>query len=130
MDGMLLQTAEAFGKVPAGAGEMWERLQAEKEHLGREVFADGALHLSDVEVTECEPSEESVREIEWHWCQSLSDRLRALNDAQDRLIDGGYGLCLECGQQIETRRLVADPAASLCIDCQTLTEGETFGRKL
>ena len=81
-------------------------------------------------MTECEPSEESGREVEWHRCEALSERLRALNDAQDRLIDGGYGVCLECGNHIETRRLVADPAASLCIDCQTRDDAEVFGRKL
>ena len=56
----------------------------------------------------------------------LEERLRALNDAQDRLMDGGYGRCLECGEQINAKRLAADPALSLCLDCQTHAEAESM----
>jgi RNA polymerase-binding transcription factor DksA len=56
--------------------------------------------------------------------ETLESRLRVLNDAQDRLMDGGYGRCADCGSRINFRRLEADPAASLCIDCQQAAEGE------
>ena len=56
--------------------------------------------------------------------------LRHLNDAQDRLIGGGYGLCVFCGDQISEQRLLADPAASMCLDCQRKTEGEMLCRTL
>lgn len=131
MDGVLLQTVEALGDSPflAGAGEMWERLQAEKEEVEREILFEGPLLQENVGgLQECEPSESCVREIEWRHRESLEERLRALNDAQDRLLDGGYGRCLECGDQIEAKRLAADPAASSCINCQTLTEAESPNR--
>lgn len=133
MDGVLLQTVEALGDSPflAGAGEMWERLQAEKEEVEREIFSDGPLIQEDVGgLQECEPSESCIREIEWRHRESLEERLRALNDAQDRLIDGGYGLCLECDDQIDVKRLAADPTASLCINCQTAGEAEILDRTL
>jgi RNA polymerase-binding transcription factor DksA len=131
MDGVLLQTVEALGDSPfvAGAGEMWERLQAEKEEVEREILFEGPLLQENAGgLQECEPSESCVREIEWQHRETLEGRLRALNDAQDRLIDGGYGCCLECGYQIDAKRLAADPAASLCINCQTVGEAESLNR--
>jgi DnaK suppressor protein len=132
MDGVLLQTAEALGDASfVGPGEMWEVLQAEKENVEGDIISTRVLRQDDDAIgIDVEPTEESAREVEWHRCETLEDRLRALNDAQDRLMDGGYGLCLECGQQIDTRRLCADPAASLCVTCQRQDEGELSVRTL
>jgi len=127
MDGMLLQTAEALGEAtfPAGPGGMWELLQAEKEHVEQDILSDGWRHENNGEAQSCEPPEEGAREVAWRRREQLEDRLRAINDAQDRLIDGGYGTCLECGRQIEIKRLCADPAVSLCIACKTQSESES-----
>ena len=132
MDGVFLESVEAIGDSPfvGSAGEIWELLQTEKEHVSEEILADGEQNLESTPANESEPSEESERAISWHNRQNLEERLRAINDAQDRLIDGGYGMCLECGKTIEPRRLVANPAASLCISCQQLSETETIFRTL
>lgn len=42
--------------------------------------------------------------------------------AQRRLEDGIYGLCLDCGEPIDARRLEALPATPFCTDCQTAHE--------
>ena len=133
MEGLFLQSAEAFSDLPlvAPAGEVWELLQAEKEQVSRDILAESVLRVDEsTPANEAEPSEESAKAIEWHNRQTLEDRLREINDAQDRLIDGGYGVCLECGDRIEPRRLVVNPAASLCISCQELLEGESIFRTL
>ena len=133
MDGVLLQTVEALGDSPfiTGAGAMWERLQAEKEEVEREILFDGPLLQESVGgLQECEPTESCIRDFEWQHRETLEERLRTLNDAQDRLVDGAYGRCLECGEQINVRRLAADPAASLCINCQTHAEAESLSRSL
>jgi len=133
MEGMLLQTVEALGDSPfvGTAGEFWELLQAEKEEVSRDILSERPLRHEDaVAVNESEPSEESTREIEWHYRETLEDRLRAINDAQDRLMDGGFGKCIECSEQIGGKRLVADPAASLCFACAQLAEDGFFSRTL
>jgi DnaK suppressor protein len=126
MDGMLLETIEGLGDSSmVTGGEIWERLQAEKEEVSRDILAEGPLrHEEVVGLQESEPSEQCAQEIEWQHRGTLEDRLRAINDAQDRLIDGGYGLCVDCGSQIDSKRLLADPAAPRCIACQRLTEKE------
>lgn len=37
--------------------------------------------------------------------------------ALQRLEEGEYGYCVECGEEIAERRLEIDPAASHCITC-------------
>jgi DnaK suppressor protein len=133
MDGLFLQSVEAIGESPfvGSGGEIWELLQSEKEHVSEEILAEDAqVSCEMTPANEFEPSEESTRTISWHNRQKLEERLRAINDAQDRLVDGGYGICLECGTRIEPKRLVADPAASLCISCQELSEAEAIFRTL
>ena len=133
MDGILLESVEGLGDSPffGNAGELWQLLQAEKEEVCRDLLAEGPLrHEAVGGVQESEPSGECASEIEWRHRGTLEDRLRAINDAQDRLMDGRYGSCLDCGDQIDSKRLLADPAASLCIACQRLTEGEPMFRTL
>lgn len=108
MDGMLLQTVEALRDSPfvSPMGQSWELLQAEKEEVSREILSEASLlKETDAALDAYEPSEESTRAIQWHYREALEDRLRAINDAQDRLLDGGYGVCLDCGQQIGGKRI-------------------------
>jgi DnaK suppressor protein len=44
-------------------------------------------------------------------------RCHALRAALQRLEDGEYGECLECGEIIQPGRLRIDPAATLCVSC-------------
>jgi DnaK suppressor protein len=44
-------------------------------------------------------------------------RLADVDDALDRIAQGRYGRCEECGQPISTARLAARPAARTCISC-------------
>lgn len=124
---MLLQTVEGLGDAPLirYGGEIWEWLQGEKEEVSHELLSEGPLCQTAVSgVQEAEPSEENWREIEWRHRSHLEARLREINDAQDRLMDGAYGRCIDCGGEIGSGRLAADPATLLCINCQRSTEPE------
>jgi len=44
--------------------------------------------------------------------------------ALERIADGSYGLCQNCGKEIRRARLFAVPWAAYCIDCQETTESE------
>ena len=92
--------------------------------MRQELLTEGPLHEEAHEAGESEPSDESPREVEWLHRGQLEARLRDINCAQDRLIDGLYGRCDSCGNEIERKRLAADPAVLLCLVCQAATEGE------
>jgi DnaK suppressor protein len=61
-------------------------------------------------------------EIVSRMAQAESDELRAIEEALERMREGHYGLCEECGQTISTERLQALPYATMCIDCQRAQE--------
>ena len=57
---------------------------------------------------------------------SLSDnerqRLLDIDKALERIDDGSYGRCSNCGTDIAEKRLEAVPWTRYCIDCQELAE--------
>ena len=44
--------------------------------------------------------------------------LKKIDEALNRIERGTYGICEECGCEIEERRLHARPVATLCIACK------------
>jgi RNA polymerase-binding transcription factor DksA len=127
LDGLFLQSLEGLGDGPMAraSGEIWERLQDEKQALAQDLLAEGLLCQSPVGgLQETDPSEENWRQIEWYHRGQLEARLRELNCAQDRLMDGAYGRCADCGTAIDSLRLMAVPEATLCITCQRNAETE------
>lgn len=54
--------------------------------------------------------------------QRDQDELRAIEDARDRIGEGTYGDCVDCGRMIPFERLKAQPVASRCVDCQSRYE--------
>ena len=51
--------------------------------------------------------------------EHAAQELQQVLAAQRRLEQDGFGNCLDCGQAIDLRRLLALPAASLCTQCQS-----------
>ena len=56
-------------------------------------------------------------------------RIRAIQDALDRIDEGTYGCCTSCGEHIAMGRLLALPEASLCAECAREAEGN-WARRL
>jgi RNA polymerase-binding transcription factor DksA len=53
--------------------------------------------------------------------------LREVEAARQRLADGSYGTCADCGAAIDFERLQAAPAAVRCVECQARHE-KTYRR--
>lgn len=125
MDAMLLESVEGLGHSPfvTDPGEVWEALQAEREDVNRQLLAVGRLSLGHwIGLLESEASEEYARQMESEHRSHLEARLREVTDAQDRLMAGTYGRCVDCGEEVARERLLADLAASLCAACQSRVE--------
>ena len=52
----------------------------------------------------------------------LADEARTVEVAQQRLAEGTYGTCIDCGNEIPEARLEANPEAIRCIDDQNRYE--------
>ncbi len=50
------------------------------------------------------------------------NKIRLVDAALKRIEAGGYGLCLECDEEIAAKRLEFDPSVILCIDCANRRE--------
>jgi hypothetical protein len=123
----LLPSAQPRDNSPftGKGGETWNSLQNLKEEVSRDLLGEGALCQGEIlGLREGEESNANAWDIEWLHRAQLEARLREINDAQDRLLDGTYGKCVECGDQITAGRLIADPAAYLCLQCQKLVESD------
>jgi DnaK suppressor protein len=89
--------------------------------------------LSDTTVADIEtPSGDSVDiaslEINQNSLVKVGKRelnhLKKIDTALQKMEDGTYGECENCGEQIAVARLMARPVAQLCIDCKTAQENE------
>ena len=69
-------------------------------------------------------SEERDRELDLLLSDRERGKLLQIDDAFARLKEGTYGLCEECGEQINPKRLRIVPFARTCVDCQTDKEHE------
>ncbi|NDZ18399.1 molecular chaperone DnaK [Variovorax sp. WS11] len=49
-------------------------------------------------------------------------RLKDVEEAQQRMAEGRYGICVDCGEDIPRERLVAQPIAVRCAACQAAFE--------
>ncbi|WP_030158489.1 TraR/DksA family transcriptional regulator [Glycomyces sp. NRRL B-16210] len=53
---------------------------------------------------------------------AISERIRQVSHALERLDVGEYGFCEKCGNPIPAARLAAFPSATLCVSCKQLEE--------
>ena len=52
------------------------------------------------------------------------EKLQAINEALEKISEGGYGICEECGDKIGSGRLKVMPLAKYCVSCQSKLEKE------
>ncbi len=62
------------------------------------------------------------REIDYTLGENSGEVLTQIDAALQRIEDGTYGTCSNCGRAIAPERLEAYPWASLCIDCKREAE--------
>jgi RNA polymerase-binding transcription factor DksA len=68
------------------------------------------------------PTEVEIREIEFSQIERHHLRLREINEALERIDNGLFGYCEDCGAIISENRLIADPAVTRCYGCQVIAE--------
>ncbi|OGA47931.1 MAG: conjugal transfer protein TraR [Betaproteobacteria bacterium RIFCSPLOWO2_12_FULL_62_58] len=80
--------------------ERYARLAGEVADTGDESVADLLSDVSHAEV---------ARDV---------NEVRDIVAAEGRIAAGQYGLCINCGAEIEYQRLAAYPSAKRCLQCQ------------
>jgi DnaK suppressor protein len=54
--------------------------------------------------------------------ERLRKRLSLIEQALDAMVNGDYGICAECGEPINEKRLLLMPFSLLCVRCQSEIE--------
>jgi DnaK suppressor protein len=104
-----------------------EKLKAWKEELIHEATrtVDG---MTTDKAQFADPTDRASMETDRNFLLRIRDRERKLitkiDKALERVEDGTFGLCDDCGEDIEFKRLEARPVATLCIECKTMQEEE------
>ncbi len=106
-----------------------DSLQVMLEHQRQEILANGKTLRVDYNVDHDELLDEvdtASKDIDQGMKMRLGNReslyFRKIEEALLRIREGSYGLCVECGGQIGSKRLEARPTAELCIDCKEAAE--------
>ena len=84
--------------------------------------------MTDYGETFPDPTDRATLESERNFTLRIRDRERRLiskiKEALDRLDQGIFGICEECGEDISDKRLKARPVTTLCINCKKKQENE------
>jgi DnaK suppressor protein len=92
-----------------------------RQHLGGESRAEHAREVL-LQDGDDAPQRDADREVDF----ARSDRdtllLAQIDAALQRLADGDYGLCTDCGEAIAAARLQLSPQAPRCVACETELE--------
>jgi len=104
--------------------ELLERMLQDILKKGEETIED----MTDTVEVYADPADRATVESDRSFTLRLRDRERRLikkiMEAIERIDDGSYGACEECGEDIGVPRLKARPVTTLCIKCKSKQEAE------
>ncbi len=102
--------------------ELLQNMLAEAQLKGDSTLED----LTDGNEVFADPADRASAESDRAFTLRIRDRerrlIRKIQAAIERLEDGSYGVCDECGEDISVPRLKARPVTKLCINCKSRQE--------
>lgn len=99
--------------------EVLAQLRAQRgDKIGR---AEAAANARETESDDWAQAD-AERDLAFALEERESAELIAIDAALQRVADGSYGLCVDCGTSIATARLHANPVALRCVACQDKIE--------
>jgi DnaK suppressor protein len=106
--------------------EIKRRLLLEREALLS--GAENAMHSMPKNANLTELGDQASAETDINFTLRLKGRerqlLKKIDEALEKIEQGTYGRCEACGKEIETKRLLARPVTTMCIECKTEQEEE------
>jgi DnaK suppressor protein len=99
-------------------------LEQEREHTLKELANLRSELRTEMELEDIDDvaSELVERDKTQALIISLERKLEDIEYAIKQVQEGGYGICENCGKQIDPERLEIFPETTLCVDCKRLRE--------
>lgn len=111
--------------------EFFRKLLAEMLEEAQQKGDTTLEDLTDSNEIFADPADRASAESDRAFTLRIRDRerrlIRKIQAAVQRIEDGTYGICEECGDDISIPRLKARPVTKLCINCKSRQEeGESL----
>lgn len=103
---------EYFKKRLLAKQEELLRLVTKSERDGREADEEATQDIAD------KAANSYTKEFLFHQSDENRRVLQLITQALGRMKSGNYGLCVECEEDVQQKRLEAVPWARHCIECQ------------
>ncbi len=98
---ILIARRDELQALSAGSADQRETVTLDQQSVGRLSRMDALQQQAMAQATERQRAAELIK----------------IDQALERISEGEYGYCVECGEDIPAKRLEIDPAASQCIRC-------------
>jgi len=85
---------------------------SQSDQDGREADEEGTQDLAD------KAANAYTKEFLFHQSNDYRQILALVSEALERIKEGVYGICVECHEGVQAKRLEAVPWARHCIECQ------------
>ncbi len=82
----------------------------------RELGQDGVPDIGDMS------SVTYSRDVLFNLSETQKQKIYDIDAALERIEQGEYGICMECGEEIAARRMEVRPFSRYCIECKTNIE--------
>jgi len=103
-----------------------QKLLYQRDSLLKE--AEETLNILPSDLNFPDMGDQATAETDRNFILRLRDRerllLKKIEETIERIDNKEYGMCIECGNEIGTKRLEARPVTTLCIECKTRQEEE------
>ncbi|MEW5737145.1 MAG: RNA polymerase-binding protein DksA [Thermodesulfobacteriota bacterium] len=87
---------------------------------------DTVTGMSNTKESFPDPTDRASAETDRNFMLRIRDResklIKKIKQALDRIENGTFGICEDCGEEIGMARLKARPVTTQCIDCKTKQE--------
>lgn len=103
-------------------GKRQEIIREIEGNLGQSLTEDQQRRLESARDVGDQALMDLDRELGISLMEMRNRRRQAIDESLNRLRDGTYGMCAECGVEISEKRLQAVPFAKLCVECQSKAE--------
>ena len=108
--------------------EIRDMLLKMKENLLQEIASNMKMEIGHLQEAIADmydlADDERERQFSILLCNRDREKLELIDEALERIEDGTYGICEDCGSKIAEGRIKVMPFARYCISCQSKIEKE------
>ena len=99
-----------------------EVVEGLESQMGRKLIRETGQKIDSAMDSADQSALDMDQGIDYSLLEMKYEQYKDIADAFRKLQNKTYGLCEECGQEIDIKRLEVNPLARYCIDCKTRKE--------